>query len=308
VWLNLGRESFNAKSLPTAQLSSALFVEPGSVSAKAGSGLTFTPLIESSAESGDVPAMALQMAQPDAIARQVKPEGKKTIAALVTGKFKTAFPQGAPKDEPPADADKKDAAAPAPAKDATPSAPGLQESKTSSTLLVVADTDWLFDDYSVRKINLFGQVAADPLNDNLAFAANSLEFLSGSQDLISIRGKGSSLRPFKVVQAMEVEANKKYQEKLTELDARLGQVQSRLGELQGKKNEGGRLVVSADVAKAIEDIQKQQATMRGERRDIRRALREGIDALGNRLLVINLLATPLLVCGFGVWFSRHRRK
>jgi hypothetical protein len=107
---------------------------------------------------------------------------------------------------------------------------------------------------------------------------------------------------------MEVEANKKYQQKLTELDTQLGQIQSRLGELQGKKNEGGRLVVSGDVAKAIEDIQKQQATMRGERRDIRRALREDIDALGNRLLVVNLLATPLLVCGFGIWFSRHRRK
>lgn len=309
VWLNLAHESFNAQSLPTAQLNSALFVEPGSIAAKAGSGLTFTPLIESSADSGDVPAMALQFAQPDAVARQVKPEGKKTIAALVTGKFKTAFPNGAPKEEtPPADAEKKDGAAPAPAKDEAPSAPGLQESKTTSTLLVVADTDWLFDDYSVRKINFFGQVAADPLNDNLAFAANSLEFLSGSQDLISIRGKGSSLRPFKVVQAMEVEANKKYQEKLTELDARLGQVQTRLTELQGKKNEGGKLVVSADVAKAIEDIQKQQATMRGERRDIRRALREDINALGNRLLVINLLASPLLVCGFGLWFSRHRRK
>lgn len=308
VWLNLGRESFNAQSLPTAQLSSALFVEPGSIAPKAGSGLTFTPLVESSAQSGGVPAAALQFAQPDAIARQVKPEGKKTIAALVTGKFKTAFPQGAPKDEPPADADKKDGAAPAPAKGEPPSVPGLQESKTSSTLIVVADTDWLFDDYSLRKINLFGQVAADPLNDNLAFASNSLEFLSGSQDLISIRGKGSSLRPFKVVQAMEVEANKKYQEKLTALDARLGQVQSRLGELQGKKNEGGRLVVSADVAKAIEDIQKQQAAMRGERREISLALREDINALGHRLLVINLLATPLLVCGFGIWFSRHRRK
>jgi ABC-type uncharacterized transport system involved in gliding motility auxiliary subunit len=309
VWLNLGRESFNAKSLPTAQLSSALFVEAGSIAPKAGSGLTFTPLVETSAESGDVPAMALQFAQPDAVARQVKPEGKKAIAALVTGKFKTAFPHGAPKDDAPvADADKKDGAAPAPAKDEASATPGLQKSKTSSTLIVVADTDWLFDDYSVRKINVFGQVAADPLNDNLAFAANSLEFLSGSQDLISIRGKGSSLRPFKVVQAMEVEANKKYQQKLTELDTQLGQIQSRLGELQGKKNEGGRLVVSGDVAKAIEDIQKQQATMRGERRDIRRALREDIDALGNRLLVVNLLATPLLVCGFGIWFSRHRRK
>ena len=35
---------------------------------------------------------------------------------------------------------------------------------------------------------------------------NTLEFLGGSQDLISIRGKGSSIRPFTVVREMEIEA------------------------------------------------------------------------------------------------------
>ncbi len=305
IWLNLAHESFNAKSLPTAQLNSALLVEAGSLVAKPGSGLTFTPLVESSAQSGDVPSQALQFPDPDAIARQITPSGKKTIAALVTGKFKSAFPNGLPAD-PPADPAAKEGA---PAKPEEPkAASGLKESSTASTLIVIADTDWLFDNYSIRKMNFFGQVAAEPINDNLAFASNALEFLSGSQDLISIRGKGSSLRPFKVVQAMEVEANKKYQEKLTALDARLSQVQARLGELQGKKGEGNRLVATPEIAKAIEDFQKQQAAMRGERREISRALREGIDALGNRLLVINLLATPLLVCGFGLWFYRSRRQ
>ena len=48
--------------------------------------------------------------------------------------------------------------------------------------------------------------------------------------------------------------------------------------------------------------------MRGERRAIRLSLREGIDSLGNRLLVINLLATPLAVLLFGLWFSRRRTR
>jgi hypothetical protein len=48
--------------------------------------------------------------------------------------------------------------------------------------------------------------------------------------------------------------------------------------------------------------------MRGERREIRRALREDIDRLENRLLIANLLATPLLVGAFGFWFHRARRK
>ena len=307
TWLSLQKASFNAKALPTAQLNSMLFVEPGSISASAGNTLTFTPLIETSPQSGDIASMAMQVAGPDDLARQITPSGKKSIAALVSGKFKTAFPEGAPKDDAPAPAaDGKDAApAPAPAA-STPAS--LKESSATSTLFIIADTDWLFDDYSLEKFNFLGQTAVQPLNDNLAFASNTLEFIGGSQDLISIRGKGSSLRPFTVVREMEVEAQKKYQEKLTSLEARLQQVQTRLTELQGKQNEGNRLVASSEVTKTIEDFRKQQAQLSGERRQIRRALREDIDALGNRLLILNLLSTPLLVGVFGFWFYRARRR
>ena len=304
VWLSLaGRQSFNSKSMATAQLNSVMFIESGSVSQKAGGSLTFTPLVETSSQTGDMPSMMLQFAQPDDVAKQITPSGRKTIAALVTGKFKTAFPDGMPADTPPP------AGSNEPKKEEKKSdAPALKESKATSTLFVIADTDWLFDDYSVRKFNFFGQTAAQPINDNLAFAANTVEFLGGSQDLISIRGKGTSLRPFDVVRKMEAEAQKQYQSKLTELDNRLQQVQTKLSELQGKKGEGNRLVATPEMAKAIEDFQKQQAKMRGERREIRRALREDIDRLENRLLVLNLLATPVLIGAFGFWFYRNRKK
>ena len=299
VWLGLDKDDFNAQSPPTAQLNALWFVEAGSVALKTGSPLAFTPLVQTSAQGGELDAAALQFAQPDDIARQIKPSGAKTIAALVTGKFPTAFPAGGPQDPPAADGAK-----PAPA---AASAPALAASKTTSTLLVVADTDWLFDDYSLRKFNYLGQTAAEPLNDNLSFASNALEFLSGSQSLLSIRGKGTSLRPFKVVRAMETEAGAKYREKLTALEAQLTQVQAKLTELQGKKSKGNQLVATPEMAKDIEDFQKQDAKLRSERRQIRLVLREGIDALENRLLTLNLLVAPLLVCGFGL-FYRTRRK
>ena len=308
IWLSFRRDNFNAKALPTAQLNSAMFIEAGSISPKAGSSLTFTPLIETSAQGGELPAMMLQFAAPDDISRQITPSGKKTIAALVTGKFKSAFPDGEPKDEPkkddPLKPDAKKDSAPSP----SPLAPHLTESKSTSTLFVIADTDWLFDDYSLQKYSLFGQTAVQPYNDNLAFAANTIDYLGGSQDLIGIRGKGSSLRPFVVVRLMEATAQKKYQDKLTELDARLAEVQKKLSDIQGKKTEGNRLVATPEMAKAIEDFQKQQADLRGQRREIRLALRENIDALENRLLIINLLTSPLLVGAFGVWFYRSRKK
>jgi ABC-type uncharacterized transport system involved in gliding motility auxiliary subunit len=314
IWLSLrGPEAFNSQSLATAQLNSAMFIEAGSIAKKEGADVTFTPLIETSEQTGDLASAMLQFAQPDDVAKQLKPSGKRTVAALVTGKFKSAFPSGAPEDQPKPDETKEDTDTEAAKTNAqtaksTTTNSHLTESKGTSTLLVIADTDFLFDDYSVRKFNFFGQTAAEPFNDNLAFAANTVEFLGGSPDLISIRGKGTSLRPFTVVRKMEAEAQKQYQSKLAELDTRLQEVQAKLTELQGKSGEGNRLVASPEVTTAIEDFQKQQAAIRGERREIRRALREDIDRLENKLLVINLLATPLLVGIFGVWFYRSRRR
>jgi ABC-type uncharacterized transport system involved in gliding motility auxiliary subunit len=306
TWLTLTKQCFNAKSLPTAQLSSTTFIECGSVEPRAGSSLTFTPLIQTSTQAGEVNSMALQLAQPEDIAKQSVPTGQRTIAALVTGKFKTAFPGGPPKEP----AKKDDAAKPGAAKlaAAAESAPALKESKASSTLFIIADTDWLFDDYSVRKFDFFGESAAEPFNDNLAFAANAAEYLGGSQDLISIRGKGVSIRPFDVVRQMQVDAQQKYQQQLNQLDERLQEVQTKLSQLQGKSTEGNRLIATPEMMKTIEDFRKQSAQMRNERREIRRALRVDIDRLENKLLVINLLATPLLVGAFGLWFYRARRR
>ena len=304
AWLSLGRANFNAKSPPTAQLKSAIFIEAGSIAPKPGSALTFTPLIETSDQAGFISSALLQLAQPDDIAKQIKPSGKLTIAALVTGKFKTAFPEGAPpanKTRGPAKADEK-------ADNPTAIRSALKESAGTSTLFVIADTDWIFDDYSVRKFSYFGQTAAEPINDNLALAANVVEFLGGSPDLISIRGKGSSLHPFEVVRHMEAEAHKKYQEKIAGLDARLVTVQKQLAEIQGKKTDGKHLIATPEVAKLVADFQKQQAALRGERREIRLALRENIDALENHLLILNLVASPLLVGIFGIWFYRSRKK
>jgi ABC-type uncharacterized transport system involved in gliding motility auxiliary subunit len=315
IWLSLTRDAFSPTALPTSELESMLLVEPGSFSVKEGTGLTVTPLLESSAASGNLPVMMLSMAQPDALARQITPSGRKILAALIQGKFHSAFPDGPPKEETPADSPAKEdktgatKADPAPVPKPAAQAPShLTASAKPSTLLLIADTDWLFDDYSVRKFNFLGTAAAEPLNDNLAFAGNALDFLSGSPDLISIRGKGVSLRPFQVVHAMEVAAQQKYQEKLDALEKNLDQVQNQLTELEGKKTEGSRLVATPDMTKAIENLRTQQVKFRAERREIRKSLREGIEALENRLLLLNLFSTPALVGVFGLWFYFRRRR
>ncbi len=296
VWLSLPADTLNRTAMPTAQLNSMLIIEPGALALADGhDDMTFTSLIDSSAQSGTVPAYSLQFAQPDEVSRQIVASGPKTLAALLTGTFHTAFPDGPPETAKP-EAD-------APAKSA------IESRKTGqSTLLVIADTDFLLDDYSVRRMNFLGVQTAEALNDNLAFAANAIDYLAGSQDLISIRGKGSSQRPFTVVQQMEVTAQQKYQDQLAALESRLAEVQQKLSQLQTQTTDTNRLIASPEVQQTIEEFQAQEAAMRVERREIRRALREDIDALKTRLLLINLLASPLLIAAFGFWFYRNRRR
>lgn len=305
-WINLTSDGLDASALPTSQLSSLLFVEAGSVSLKEGvGGLTFTPLARTSDQSGDLAAATLRFGLADNVADNLTVSGAKTLAALVHGKFKSAFPNGAPpsaepaKPEIPTDGESK----------ADTSAPveSLKESTGNSTLFIVTDADWLLDDYSVRRLNFLGMQAYEPLNDNLAFASNTIEFLAGAEDLISLRGKDSSFRPFTVVRRMEAMAQRLYQEQLSALEARLADVQTKLSELQGKATEGNRLVASPEVAKAIEDFQQQQLAMRAERRQIRAALRADIERLEHTLAVLNLVVPVAFVVGFGLWFQRRRR-
>jgi ABC-type uncharacterized transport system involved in gliding motility auxiliary subunit len=312
IWLNVTKDHLNSTALPTSQLESMLLVEAGSFSLKDGTGLTLTPLLQSSSQSGTLMGMAISMTPPEELGRQITPSGKKVLAALIEGKFASAFPDGLPSEAKPGGAAKDakpDEKKPGAAPEAAPKTPpALKSSVAKSTLLLIADTDWLFDDYSVRKINFLGTTAAEPINDNLDFSSNALDFLSGSQDLISIRGKGISLRPFKVVEDMEIKAQQKNQEQLTELEDKLHKVESQLTELEGKKTEGGRLVATPEITKAIDDFRHEQVKLRAGRREIRKSLREGIAALENRLLLLNLFTTPVLVGSFGLWFYCRRRK
>ena len=299
-WLSLPAESFNAEVMPTAQLNSMVLVESGQLALASGSNLTFTPLIQTSDQAGNIPPMLLQYTQPQLIAGEIDPSGAQTVAAMVTGTFQTAFPNGRPAsvtEETEADSI------------VNPNSE-IENNRASGngTLIVVADSDFILDSYSIRRMSFGGMQAANPLNDNLAFASNVVEFLAGSSDLISIRSKGSSVHPFTIVRDMEALAQQRYQEQLAELETRLSSVQAELSNLQTQVSDNGLLVASPEIAEAIKQYQSQEAEMRRERRDIRRALREDIDALETHLLLLNLFAAPAFFGVFGLWFHRARHR
>ena len=307
VWMNT--DHINPDVPAVSALQQMLLIESGSFSLAEGSKLELTPLIETSASAAPMAAMTLMYTAPEKILSGIQDEvtaGKAkqyTLAGIITGDFQTAFPDGKPVDEKATEDDDKAAPSePAPATEDT----SLKDGK--GTLVFIADTDFLDDRFSVERINFLGNQMLRPLNDNLNFILNITEYLTGSKDLIALRGRGTASRPFKKVQELEMKAQMQYQEELDTINDQLTQVQTELKRIQGEQNSEGTLVASPELQKAIADYKEQEANAVARRREIRKHLREDIESLDRNLAMFNLLFIPLLLSIFGIrYFIRRSR-
>jgi len=301
TWLNLDEQALNLNEFILSQLDSILLVEPGSFGKTEESDLEITPLIQSSEKSGTLFAMlANQINNPVQLTQNMSAADERlTIAGFVRGNLKTAFPSGKPQAPP---AEGKVPQAPEPTDEAH-----LTESVESSSLFLITDSDWLQDQFSVQRIfgNLF-----QPLNDNLNLLTNTVEFMSGSRDLISIRPRGNSIRPFEVVDEIERQAEVEYQQKLEELNREVQEVEDRIRQLQTQQGGGNTLVMTPELQAEIEELNENAAAKRGQRREVRKKLREDVESLGNSLAFANLTVIPCTVFIAGILFfiRRHHRK
>ena len=302
TWLNMDESALNLNEFILSQLDSILMVETGSFGKTEDSNIEIIPLIQSSDQAGKLFAMlANQIRSPVQLTQNMNASNQReTIAGFVRGNLKSAYPNGKPK-PPPVEGE---AAA---VMEEEPDGGYLTESSSQSSLFVVADTDWLQDQFSVQRIfgNLF-----QPLNDNLNLMTNTVEFMSGSQDLISIRPRGNTIRPFKVVEEIERVAQIEYQQKLEELNNEVQTFETRIRELQTQQGGGNSLLITPELRAEIQELQENAAAKRGERREVRKKLREKVESLGFNLALANLIVIPGIVFITGILFfiRRHNRK
>ncbi len=297
---SVSSESFAKDSMLVSSLREISFMEAGKISLISGAEkrLKMEPLIVlKNATSGSV-ATSIANAGPfeKTTASFAVNKDAKILAALFTGNFPSAFPLGAPTDN------KKPAA---PAKTIH-----LKESAKPGKLLVVADSDFLLDPFTVRQKQMNGQIVAEEINDNLKFVVSALESLGGSNDLVSLRAKGTSLRPFKVVANLEREAQIKYQSKLDQIEKSIEAANTKITEIS--KRSGGDLskglVITPELQKELERFQTEIEKLSEERRIIRRGLNEDVNSLGRRLQIINLLIGPAIAALFGLLYTLYRRR
>ena len=175
-------------------------------------------------------------------------------------------------------------------------------------VLLVADTDLLTDRLWVQAQTFFGQPVLSPFADNGSLLINAADYLVGSGDLISIRGRGTYNRPFTRVHEIQREAEEDYRATADELTAQLEATERKLTELQQLKSGEDKQVLSPEQEQAVDQFLAQKLEIRKSLREVQHQLTSDIETLGTRLKLINIGLIPVLLSILMLAFSLLRRR
>jgi len=296
--LLMNQKGMNTNDIVTSELNSLVLPFPGAFTGTPASGLKETVLLKTTTDSQLVDGLMASMSG-DQITKEFKSSGKEyAVAIRLTGKFKTAFPDGKPA------AGEKDAAEPKPAADGA----SLKESTGENAVVLVADADMLQDQVSVEVQNFFGQRILRPLNDNLNFLQSLVEQLSGDSNLINLRSRASMNRPFTLINEMRARADENYRGKIKEMEESLAEAQRKLNELQQSKQSGQKFILSPEQQAEIEKFRKKEAEVKIALKEERKKLKKETDALEFKTKVINIAAMPMAVAVAGLALAMVKRK
>ncbi len=291
AFLSLHPANINHDEIATSSLGDVMLPFAGAFEGKPAEGLKETVLLHTEADGFLTDTYAAQ-------GGEIKiPDAKETLplAVRLQGHFKTAFPDGQPVE----------------GTNQTVSAKqGLKESAKPGVVVLVADVDLLADRFALRSMNVFGQQIQQPRNDNLAFALNLAEQLSGSEALIGLRSRGSFDRPFDRVADLEKQAQIKWQAEEDRLNQKLQAAQSRIQALQQTKPDGQQQIMTLEQATEIKKFREEVFQTQKALKEVRKNLRSDIERLRMHLKVLNIAAVPLLVALFGIlrglWIKKTR--
>lgn len=312
VWMSLLAEDMASDDLVTADIEELGFGTAGHLKILDDKTTEIKPIIQTTKDAMLIDTAMVQFApNPQRLLSNYAPGGDiLNIGVRVSGPTNSAYADGAPPAEAPVDG--------AAATD-DGDAPGLPDHLAQSTgginVIVVADSDLFDDNFWVQKQQMLGQTIAQPVANNSSFVVNAIDNLMGSDALISLRSRSRSERPFKVVESLRRRAEAQYLREEEQLNAKITSTEARLRDLQrqapateGVDGAYNIAALSEEQQAEVERFRKELAESRAALRDVQRSLRKDIDALGNRLRVLNIGIVPILVGLFAVFIFYRRNK
>lgn len=332
AWLDLRAgtgtgNNINRSDPITAGINQIVMASSGIIVSAKDAATKITPLLFTTATGSETDANKLRM-QPDVLAllREYKP-GKEqlNLAVRITGKVKSAFPEGAPKpkeepkkeetkkDEPAKEGEKKDEAKKdEPKKEEPKKDEALKESKGDIDVVVVADVDFLQEQFWAREQNFFGETVRIPYTGNADFLMFALDQLSGANALKGLRGKGIAARPFTKVEQLQSDAEKRLRAQRADLEKRYKEIQDKLKDVR-TKGADGKIELTAEQQAAVVQFTRELLRIRREQRAVQFEARRDYEAMDRSLKLANIGAVPVvvgliaLIVGL-VRYQRRRRR
>lgn len=175
VWLDITEKNLAQDDLITSTIDRITMASAGSIKVLENAALHFEPLITTSDNAMLLNATEVSDYQQN-LAEELqnyKASGSYVVAARISGPLKSAY--------------------------------GEQQTPASNIILV-ADADMLHDHFWISFQNVLGQEYAMPTAGNGNFVVSALDNLCGSDALISIRNRGTFVRPFTKMQDIEAAA------------------------------------------------------------------------------------------------------
>lgn len=281
--------AMNQADVISAQLDTINFSTAGHFQLADGATVQLEPLVQSSGNAALVPVDRVRfLPDPQSLFGDFNSTGEHyVLAARLSGTLKTAFPERSGEGH-------------------------LAESTGSANVVLVADTDMFADAMWAQVQSFFGQRIVNAFASNGDFVINAVDNLVGNADLISVRTRASSSRPFATVEALKRAADDRFRIKEQELQAELSETERKLTELQAARPDAGAMLVSAEQQAELLRFQQERQRIRKELRQVRHQLNADIQSLGAKLKFINIVGVPLLLTlgavGFALWRTRRRKE
>lgn len=283
--LGLGAEQLNQGDVVSAQLEAVNLSTAGHFVVLDGASAKWEALAQSSANSATVATDRVRfLPDPDQLFTDFTPTKERyVLAGRLSGKLKTAFPDRSGENH-------------------------LAETKDDANIILVGDTDVLSDRLWVQVQQFFGQKVMNAFANNGDFIINAADNMVGSADLISVRTRPSSARPFDTVDALKRAAEDRFRSKERELQAQLSETEKKLSELQTTRSDQGSTLLSEEQRQALERFQDEKLRIRKELRQVQHQLNDDIQRLGTRLKFINIFGVPLLLTVLALVFALLRAR
>jgi len=234
-------------------------------------------------------------------------DGNKSVVMgyLVTGKLASSFPNGIEvesQEQVSSDPNSEDGES----KKITKKITGLTQAAEDCAVAVFSDVDFITDMLAYNNF-FFGKV---PVGDNSNLILNTIEYLTGSTDLISIRSRGNFKRPFIVVDQIEARAEAETAAEEARINAEIAGFQSQLQSIVSSAKESSEEIIGSMILQKKKDLELKIHQARRQLREVKMKRRQHIEQLGNMLRNFNMLMAPaiILIIAVVLGFRRSARK